>query len=122
MPRFRKVTASPGTDEVNVGTERFRVPPGGKVEVPTEAVEALTKYAGFTDDGEEIEVPDGLVAVRHPEGASCSWGGHTFEAKHGFVLVPCAAVADLMSHGFVGVDDVTVEGKPLTLRVPKSGE
>ena len=41
------------------------------------------------------------VAMRHDDGAGCSWRGQSFapDAK-GVVTVPVAAAAELIAHGF----------------------
>ena len=122
MPRFRKLRAPDGADEVNHGTERFKVGPDHMVEVPNEAVEPLVHVGGFIDEGEKVEIPNTLVPLRHPEGSACSWGGQTYEHKNGVVFVPCAAVVDLLDHGFEAVEGHVEAEKPLKLRVPKSGE
>lgn len=41
------------------------------------------------------------VAMRHADGAGCSWRGHSFAADaRGVVTVPIAAAGDLIAHGF----------------------
>lgn len=125
MPRFRKLRASPGTDEVNIDGRSIRVPADRVVEVPIEEVEALTKVGGFTIEGEEVDVPDGLVAIAHADATSCSWGGQSFEAENGVFFVPCAAVADLQAHGFVAHPEAVESpadappAKAPKLRIPK---
>ena len=48
----------------------------------------------------------GSALMKAPKGAkACSWDGTTFAVdKDGTVLVPQAAVNDLVSHGYVLVD------------------
>lgn len=42
-----------------------------------------------------------MVAMRHKDGAGCSWRGQSFAADgKGIVTVPVAAAADLLAHGF----------------------
>ena len=50
--------------------------------------------------------PEGLALLQAPAGASgCSWGGQSFDVDpSGIVMVPQAAVRDLIAHGFVVVD------------------
>ena len=114
MARFKKVHAPAGTDEVNVGPDRFRVDNDGDVEVPEEALGPLLAVGGFTVDEERDADPTGFVRLTHPDGAtSCSWGGATYEArKDGSFAVPALAAADLLAHGFVG--DETPEPEPET--------
>lgn len=41
------------------------------------------------------------VAMRHEDGAGCSWRGQSFTADaKGSVIVPVAAAAELIAHGF----------------------
>jgi hypothetical protein len=41
------------------------------------------------------------VAMRHDDGAGCSWRGQSFAADaKGVVTVPIAAAGDLIAHGF----------------------
>jgi hypothetical protein len=45
-----------------------------------------------------------LVALRHREGAGCSWRGREFPPDaEGVVLVPQEAAAELAAHGFAAV-------------------
>ena len=53
--------------------------------------------------------PIGLVLIAFPDGVtSCSWGGVTYQVQDdGSLAVPAAAVADLIAHGFAGVETTT---------------
>ncbi|MGN6817329.1 MAG: hypothetical protein ACTHJR_01510 [Sphingomonas sp.] len=45
--------------------------------------------------------PGDTVAMRHEDGAGCSWRGRSFVADaNGIVTVPVAAAAELIEHGF----------------------
>ena len=101
MGRMIKLHAPPGTDEANFGTERYRVDNDGTVYVPEEAAADLIASGGFYADPEPVELPEGMVRLTGPEGASCSWGGQSFSAgEDGALVVPVGAVAALASHGF----------------------
>lgn len=104
-----KLKAPPGTDEANVGVERFPVGEDGTVDVPADAVESLTSVGGFTEVDEapapETEPSAEFAALKHPEGVGCSFAGVSYEPDDkGVVHVPHAAVADLASHGFAPVE------------------
>lgn len=126
MAKFKKVHAPAGTDQVNVGTDQFRVDNDGDVEVPEEAVGPLLAVGGFTVDEERDADPTGFVRLKHHDGASaCSWGGSTYEAREdGSFAVPALAASDLLAHGFVGDEtlEVSVDPEPETANpvpVPK---
>ncbi len=96
-----RLRATQGQDEANFGTELFRVNNDHTVEVPVEAVDALTSVGGFELIPERATPPAGMVHMAHPQGVGCSWGGVTYEPDaDGIVTVPAAAGADLASHGF----------------------
>jgi hypothetical protein len=103
----QRLTAPPGTDEANFGTERLRVDNDGTVSVPEEAVPGLTHVGGFTDaDPEPTPVPAGYVLMAHPEGAACALGGESFTPdERGHVVVPGLMVEHLRAHGFDVVPD-----------------
>lgn len=114
----KRLRAPEGTDEANVGEERFPVHDDGTIEVPDDAADALMKVGGFTEvpdeaatealetvAAEEAAEPSLLAKVQNPDKTGCSWGGHSYEPDaDGVVHVPHAAVADLTAHGFEAVE------------------
>ncbi len=101
-----RLYAGEGQDEANYGTERFRVHEDHTLEVPSEAVDSLVRIGGFERIAEGAPVPQGQVAVAHPQGLGCSWGGVTYSPDtQGLVVVPLAAAADLLVHGFKPVSE-----------------
>jgi hypothetical protein len=121
MAKFKKLTSSNGSSEVNVDGVSYPVI-DGVVAVPESAVESLTHIAGFHMEPESEPVPNGKVRVVHGSAASCSWNGETYEAdENGHFIVPCAAIADLSAHGFVGHEasvPAPVETAIPTLKLP----
>lgn len=102
MAKFQKLKNSNGASEVNVDGVSYPVV-NNEVTVPETAVAALTHIAGFSMEPTLDPVPDDKVRIVHDSATSCSWNGETFEANEaGHFLVPCAAVADLIAHGFIG--------------------
>lgn len=104
-----KLKAPPGTDEANVGAERYPVKDDGTVEVPAEAVEALVEVGGFTPVDEAPapapEAPADFAMLAHPEKVGCSFSGVEYAPDDGGrVHVPHAAVAALIGHGFTPVE------------------
>lgn len=120
----RKLKAPPECEEASVGATRYVVR-DGEVSVENDTDAAALKAAGFVEAPaipEPPEVPDGLVTLQHADdGASCSWGGVTYEPdSKGFVKVPAAAVADLAAFGFTPASATqqpaltTTQAAPLT--------
>jgi len=102
-----RLYASEGQDEANYGTERFRVHEDHTVDVPSEAVDSLVRVGGFERIADAAPVPQGHVALAHPQGIGCSWGGTVYPPDaEGLVIVPIAAAADLLAHGFKPVDEL----------------
>jgi hypothetical protein len=100
-----KLKVQAGTDEVNFGETRFPVDLNHEVDVPDDAVAGLIATGGCTVVADPIVLPDGLVQVRGPEGAtSISWGGDVHESTDGLFMVPAGSVSDLMAHGFTPVE------------------
>jgi hypothetical protein len=101
-----RLYASEGQDEANYGTERFRVHEDHTIEVPSEAVDSLVRIGGFERIADPEPVREGHVALAHPQGIGCSWGGTVYPPDaEGLVIVPIAAAADLLVHGFKPVSD-----------------
>ena len=98
----RKLRAQAGTDEANYGELRMPVDRDGTVDVPDEAVESLLATGGFVTMDDPVEIPDGFVLATSVGVDSTSWGGTTYEPDaSGVFTVPAAAMAELMSHGFI---------------------
>jgi hypothetical protein len=96
-----RLYAGEGQDEANYGTERFRVHEDHTIEVPSEAVDSLVRIGGFEQIADPAPVPQGHIALAHPQGIGCSWGGTVYPPDaQGLVIVPIAAAGDLMAHGF----------------------
>jgi hypothetical protein len=104
-----------GQDEVSHGSERYRVGVDRQVVVPPAVAVYLINNAGFhivsRTDAElapptTLEpVPQNLVRMQHPTSASCSYGGCEYRRdQNGEFLVPAAAIADLLGHGFVPIE------------------
>ena len=76
------------------------------VEVPEAVAAHLLHVGGFAVAKKSMPAtPAGLVAMRHPEGAGCSFAGRAYEPDaDGVVKVPAAAVAELLAHGFVAIE------------------
>lgn len=105
MARFKKMYAPAGTDEVNIGTDRFSVERDGTVMVPEESTGPLLATAGLRMDEDVGDTPDGMVVITHPTASGCSWDGKSYAARSdGSFVVPVGAVNDLLAHGFVGGD------------------
>jgi hypothetical protein len=99
-----RLYAGEGQDEANYGTERFRVHEDHTLEVPSEAVDSLVRVGGFERIVEPAPVAEGYVALAHPQAIGCSWGGTAYPPDaQGFVIVPIAAAAALLAHGFAPV-------------------
>lgn len=112
MAKFKKLQNSNGASEVNVDGVSYPVI-NGEVSVPESAVETLTHIAGFHAEPTFEPTPDDMVRVIHGSATSCSWNGVVYEANEdGHFIVPCGAVADLVSHGFVGHEGVAPEAEP----------
>jgi hypothetical protein len=77
------------------------------VDVPEEVAAHLLHVGGFAVAKKDMPaMPAGRVRVRHPEGIGCSFDGQAYEPDaDGIVMVPAAAAAELMAHGFVAVDE-----------------
>lgn len=121
-PKFTKLHAQQGSDEANHDGVSYRVDNDGNITVPEDAVAPLVAIGGFIRvDDDRDEVPDGLVALKHGEVTTCSWGGNTYDRREdGAFFVPCAAAADLIHHGFVGADvQVAVDEPPAPADEPK---
>jgi hypothetical protein len=114
MPKLIALRAMFGQDEANHGTARYRVGIDGLVTVPPEVAVHLISNGGFTvanpTAARHLELQRGdlqlgpLVRLHHDTAASCSYGGGEYRAdKNGDVLVPAAAVVDLMAHEFMPV-------------------
>lgn len=78
---------------------------GWLVDMPDHVAEHfLLGNSGFSRMTEVAPSPPGpfeTVRVKHPDGASCGWGGVSYEPDaDGVVEVPAAAVSDLICHGF----------------------
>jgi hypothetical protein len=96
-----RLYAGEGQDEANYGTERFRVHEDHTIEVPSEAVDSLVRIGGFERIADPAPVPQGCIALVHPQAIGCSWGGTVYPPDaQGLVIVPIAAAGDLMAHGF----------------------
>lgn len=101
MAKFKKLQSHQGADEVNVEGVSYKVH-NNEVSVPAEAVASLLHIGGFTVEPESDPVPEGLVLVTHGDASGCSWAGVNYDRREdGSFAVPCAAVADLLAHGFV---------------------
>jgi len=101
-----------GQDEANHGMMRYRVNPRGIVQVPPEAVHFLVAVGGFAlaksqtvttaDPGPDGSGANGLVRLHHDDAVGCSFAGCQYPSDaNGDVLVPAAAAAELIAHGFV---------------------
>lgn len=122
MAKFKKLQSHQGASEVNVGGVSYPVV-DNEVTVPADEIGPLLHIGGFTAEPELEPVPDGKVRVVHGSATSCSWNGEVFEANEdGHFHVPCAAVADLVAHGFVGHEDAAPEATAApaipTLKLP----
>ncbi len=114
----KKLKAPKGTDEVNVGTESYRVDNDQIVEVPEEAVAPLLERGGFTEVDAEPDVPEGFVLVGHPDPhASCGQG----EKCGDFFKVPAAIASELIGHGFYPVELKTTTVPPSPFSAETSG-
>jgi hypothetical protein len=101
-----RLYAREGQDEANYGTERFPVHEDHTLEVPSEAVDSLVRIGGFERIADAVPVPQGHVALAHSQGIGCSWGGTAYPPDaEGLVIVPIAAAADLLVHGFAPVSE-----------------
>lgn len=111
MPELIALRAVFGQDEANHGTTRYCVDEEGLVRVPPEAVPFLTGKGGFivakTTAGPTLESSPrgggstGMVRLHHDDAGGCSYGGCAYPGdENGDVVVPAAAVAELLAHGF----------------------
>jgi hypothetical protein len=83
------------------------------VDVPADVALPLLHVGGFAvkkdpapPDRGAAETAAALVALRHPEGAGCSFAGRSYRPDAaGVVRVPAAAVAELLAHGFVVAEE-----------------
>jgi hypothetical protein len=78
------------------------------VEVPEAVAAHLLHVGGFAVAKKDLPpaVPVGMVRMRHPEGAGCSFAGRAYEPDvDGIVKVPAAAIAELLAHGFVAIEN-----------------
>jgi len=84
-------------------------------------VAALLTIPGFTSL-DVVEPPAGYARVVAPEGCDAtSYGGVTYEVDaHGTAIVPAAAVAELLSHGFTASE--VVEGVELAPAAARASE
>lgn len=121
----KKVFVPAGTTEANVGTRLYTADADGIITATDGDALALLGLPGFTADPEPDanEPPPGFVRVVAPEGSAVdgtgalSYGGVTYTiGPDGTVIVPAAAAADLLSHGFT--PSVVVPGVDLTADVP----
>jgi hypothetical protein len=101
-PELVALRAVFGQDEANHGTARYRVDNDGLVRVPREAVAFLTGTGGFVVTKTAVfSVPVGMLKLHHDEAAGCSYAGCGYSGdENGDVLVPAAAVRELVAHGF----------------------
>ena len=99
-PQNQTVRAPSGTSEASVGTRLHPVDLTGAVQAPSDDAAALLAIPGFTTDTLD-EPPAGFARVFAPAGCdSLSYAGTTYAVTDGSVIIPCAAVGDLESHGF----------------------
>jgi hypothetical protein len=97
------------------GTTGFEPYPDGMgwwlVDVPDTIAAYLLKTGGFSmAKKDQPAAPAGMVRLRHPEGVGCSFAGQAYEPNaDGVVLVPAEAVAALVAHGFVAVEEPAPE-------------
>lgn len=101
--KMMKLHMQKGTDEVNYGTESFKVPASGYVEVPLELAETLLKEGGAVQVLPGA-LPDGYVKVRHVSdpNASFNFEGVTYMADDdGVIDAPYTALSHIESHGFI---------------------
>jgi hypothetical protein len=61
MRRFVRLIASPGTDEANIGTTRYRVHDDGTIVVPIEGARDLMHGAGFAMAPDDQQPPDDYI-------------------------------------------------------------
>ncbi|MGH7044939.1 MAG: hypothetical protein ACREE2_00945 [Stellaceae bacterium] len=112
MPALVALRAWFGQDEANHGTMRYRVDPQGIVQVPPEAAAFLVAVGGFAlpkrraartaDTRPDRTGANGLVRLHHDDAVGCSFAGCQYPSDvNGDVLVPAAAAAELIAHGFV---------------------
>lgn len=102
MAKLVKMKAGQGADEANVAGKSYRVDPNGEILVPSEAVQTLVGVAGFTVVNDPVELPEGLVYVRHPD--PNAFLGEDSADEHGLFAVRAHEVAGLLNHGFVGAE------------------
>lgn len=98
-----RLRAPAGTDEANVGTQRFRVHDDGTITVPHDVAVILESGAAGFVDSDPAPPPEieGTLRLRGAPGASATWHGVTYSVdQNGIVSIPAAAWSDLSSHGF----------------------
>lgn len=118
MAKFKRLQSHQGASEVNVEGVSYPVV-NNEVSVPEEAVASLVHIGGFSAEPDLEPVPADKVRVVHDDATSCSWAGEVFEPNEaGHFLVPCAAVADLLHHGFTAVEAVVEAVAAPKLKLP----
>lgn len=123
----KRLKAPAGTDEANFGTEKYRVDNDGTVVVSDEAAGPLLERGGFTLVSDDAASPpsSSFAKVSHPDNASCSYGGVTYEPdENGHLTVPLGAVGELASFGFtlieIAQEQAPAPAKPKVPAKPKA--
>lgn len=101
-----KIKAPDQCDQASVGGQLFTVQADGTVEVPDqETADLLIASAGFRSLEPAPAAPEGSAVIFGEPGSSCSFEGVSYALDDsGHATVPAAAVAALLSHGFVAVE------------------
>jgi hypothetical protein len=99
---MKKLKAPIGADGANVGTTLFPIDADGNVTVPDDAAQTLVGVGGFQIVTDIPEADEGQTVLVSTVGAqSCSFGADSYSTdENGYVTVPTAMVASLLSHGF----------------------
>lgn len=100
MPRTTKFRVPAGTSEASVGTTLYAADATGHITATEDDAVTLLGVPGFTVDSTD-EPPTGFARMIAPEPGGVSYGGEEYTIGADLtVIVPAAAVLDLISHGF----------------------
>jgi hypothetical protein len=121
MAKNVKLRATQGADEANVDGVKYRVNNDGTVEVPQEAAPHLMGVGGFVEAEPNVpDLPEDHVRVAHDDATGLSFGGVSYERhEDGSFHVPAHAVAHLVAHGFVALEEPIVTTATKPTGVPK---
>jgi hypothetical protein len=100
--RTLRLKAPVGGTEAHYGEENFPISEDGTVDVPPEAAAPLIAVSGFALETAPLELTADTAAMIMPgeKSFSVSFDGTSYAADaNGIVVVPVAAVAELLSHG-----------------------